>query len=97
MKYNIDGSSRLVAKGFTQKEDINYFDTYAGVARITSIRILMTLASIYKLYMHQMDVKMIFSNGDLNEEVYMEQSNGFILSNNGKKVCKLINSLYDLK
>ena len=51
----------------------NYFDTYAPVARITSIRLLFALASIYNLCIHQMDVKTAFLNGDLNEEVYMEQ------------------------
>jgi hypothetical protein len=101
-KYNSDGSiqtfkARLVAKGFRQNEDIDYFDTYAHVAMITSIHILMTLASIYDLYVHQMDVKTTFLNGDLDEEVYMEQPEGFVLFNNEKKVCKLVKSLYGLK
>ena len=77
-KYNTDGSiqtlkARLVVKGFTQKEGVYYFDTYSLVARITSIRVLFALASIYKLYVHQMDVKTAFLNGDLKEEVYMKQ------------------------
>ena len=101
-KYHTDGSiqtfkARLVAKGFRQKEGIDYFDTYAPVARITSIRVLMALASIYDLYVHQMDVKTAFLNGDLNEEVYMEQPEGFVLPGNEKKVCKLVKSLYGLK
>jgi len=101
-KYNTDGSiqtfkARLVAKGFTQKEGVDYFDTYSLVARITSIRVLFALASIYKLYVHQMDVKTAFLNGDLKEEVYMEQPEGFILPGNEEKVCKLIKSLYGLK
>ena len=101
-KYHSDGSvqafkARLVAKGFRQKEGIDYFDTYAPVARITSIRILFALASIHKLFVHQMDVKTAFLNGDLNEEVYMEQPEGFILPGNERKVCKLIKSLYGLK
>jgi hypothetical protein len=101
-KYNTDGSlqtfkGRLVAKGFKQKEGIDYFDTYAPVARITSIRVLMALASIFDLYVHQMDVKTAFLNGDLDEEVYMEQPEGFVMSGNEKKVCKLIKSLYGLK
>ncbi|RVW29758.1 Retrovirus-related Pol polyprotein from transposon TNT 1-94 [Vitis vinifera] len=77
-KYHTDGmiqtfKARLVAKGFKQREGIDYFDTYAPVARTTSIRILFALASIHNLSVHQMDVKMAFLNGDLNEEVYMEQ------------------------
>jgi len=55
------------------------------VARITSIRVLFILTSIYKLYVHQMDVKMTFLNGDLKEEVYMEQPEGFILPRNEEK------------
>ncbi|RVW29768.1 Retrovirus-related Pol polyprotein from transposon TNT 1-94 [Vitis vinifera] len=77
-KYHTDGmiqtfKARLVAKGFKQREGIDYFDTYAPVARTTSIRILFALASIHNLFVHQMDVKMAFLNGDLNEKVYMEQ------------------------
>jgi hypothetical protein len=99
-KYTTDGSiqafkARLVAKGFRQKEGIYYFDTYAPVARITSIRVLMTLASIYNLYVHQMDIKTTILNGDLDEKVYMEQPEEFVLPQNEKKVCKLVKSLYD--
>ena len=101
-KFNSDGSiqtfkARLVAKGFAQKKGLDYFDTYAPVARITSIRILFALASINKLHVHQMDVKTGFLNGDLKEEVYMEQPEGFILPGNEHKVCKLVKSLYGLK
>ena len=91
-KYNTDGfiqtfKTRLVAKGFTQKEGVNYFDTYSLVARIISIKVLFALASIYTLYVHQMDVKTTFLYGDLKEEVYMEQPEGFILPENEEKVC----------
>uniref|UniRef100_A0A2N9HDI0 CCHC-type domain-containing protein n=1 Tax=Fagus sylvatica TaxID=28930 RepID=A0A2N9HDI0_FAGSY len=101
-KYRTDGTIqtfkvRLVAKGFRQREGIDYFDTYAPVARITSIRVLIALASIYKLVVHQMDVKTAFLNGDLDEEVYMDQPEGFVLPGNEKKVCKLVKSLYGLK
>ena len=89
--------ARLVAKGFKQREGIDYFDTYAPVARTTSIRILFALASIHNLFVHQMDVKTAFLNGDLNEEVYMEQPEGFVLLGNENKVCKLVKSLYGLK
>ena len=101
-KYHTDGTlntfkARLVAKGYRQKEGIDYFDTYAPVSRITSIRILFDLASIHDLYVHQMEVKTAFLNGDLNEEVYMEQPEGFVLPGNEHKVCKLVKSLYGLK
>ncbi|KAL6321231.1 hypothetical protein AAG906_016265 [Vitis piasezkii] len=80
--------ARLVAKGFKQREGIDYFDTYA-VARTTSIRILFALTSIHNLFVHQMDVKTAFLNGDLNEEVYMEQPEGFVLLGNENKVLCL--------
>ncbi|GJS17924.1 zinc finger, CCHC-type containing protein [Tanacetum coccineum] len=69
-KLKVDGSiekfkARLVAKGFTQREGLDYFDTYAPVARTTTIRILIALAFINKLIIHQMDVKTAFLNDDM--------------------------------
>ena len=101
-KYNTNGSIqtfkvRLVAKGFKQREGVDYFDTYTSVARIMFIRVLLALASIYKLIVHQIDVKTTFLNGDLDKEVYMEQPESFVLPRNEKKVCKLVKSLYGLK
>ena len=101
-KYNTSESlqtfkARLVAKGFRQKKGLDYFDTYASVVRMTSIRTFVVLASIYKLHVHQMDVKMTFFNGDLNKEVYMEQPESYVLPENEKKVCKLVKFLYGLK
>lgn len=80
-KLRPDGSierykTRLVVKGFNQK-DIDYFDTYAPIARITTLRTLIALASIYKLIIHQMDVKTIFLNKELKEEIYINQPQGF--------------------
>ena len=89
--------ARLVTKGFKQRECVDYFDTYASEARITSIMILFSLTSIHNLFVYQMGVKTAFLNGDLNEEVYMEQPEGFVLKGNENKVCKLGKSLYDLK
>nr|GEV40803.1 zinc finger, CCHC-type [Tanacetum cinerariifolium] len=73
-KTNIDGTidkfkARLVIQGSRQKEGIDYFDTYAPVARISIIRLLIALAATYNLVIHQMDVKTTFLNGDLEEEV----------------------------
>ncbi|GJZ69292.1 zinc finger, CCHC-type containing protein [Tanacetum coccineum] len=83
--------------GFKQKSGIDYFDTYAPVARISTIRLLIAMASIHNMIIHQMDVKTSFLNGDLDEEVYMNQPQGLIMHGNENKVCKLIKPLYGLK
>ncbi|GKA83846.1 zinc finger, CCHC-type containing protein [Tanacetum coccineum] len=83
--------------GFRQKEGIDYFDTYAPVARITTIRLLLALATIHNLVIHQMNVKTTFLKGDLDEKVYMKQPEGFVIPGNEHKVCKLVKSLYGLK
>ena len=70
---------RLVAKGFIQKEGFDYFDTYTPVARIATIRVLIALALIYQFEIHQMDVKTVFLNGELDEEIYMKQPEGFVM------------------
>ena len=85
--------ARLVAKGYKQKEGLDYFDTYSLVARITSIRMLIAIAALHNLKIHQMDVKTAFLNGDLNEEIYMDQPEGFISLGQEKKVCRLVKSL----
>ncbi|GJX84111.1 zinc finger, CCHC-type containing protein [Tanacetum coccineum] len=77
--------ARLVIQGFRQKEGIDYFDTYAPVARITTIRLLLALAAIHNLVIHQMDVEIAFLNGNLEEEVYMKQPEGFVMSGNEHK------------
>ena len=89
--------ARLVAKGFRQKENIDFFDTFSPVTRITSIRVLISLASIHNLLIHQMDVKTAFLNGELDEEIYMDQPEGFVVHGQEHKVCKLDKSLYGLK
>ncbi|CAJ2637004.1 unnamed protein product [Trifolium pratense] len=89
--------ARLVAKGFRQRENIDFFDTFSPVTRITSIRVLISITAIYNLIVHQMDVKTAFLNGDLEEEIYMEQPEGFVIHGQETKVCKLDKSLYGLK
>jgi hypothetical protein len=86
-----------VAKGFTQKEGEDYFDTYSPVARLPTIRTLIALAAAHNLLIHQMDVKTTFLNGELDEEIYMQQPEGFVVKGQENKVCRLIKSLYGLK
>ncbi|GMI95547.1 hypothetical protein HRI_003224000 [Hibiscus trionum] len=101
-KLRPDGSiqkykARLVVKGFTQRFGQDFFDTYSPVTKISTIRALFALASIHKLQVHQMDVKTAFLNGDLDEEIYMEQPLGFEAPGMEGKVCRLKKSLYGLK
>ena len=82
-KLKPDGSidkfkAKLVAKGFKQKADLDFFDTFSSVTRITSIRLLIAIAVIFDLKIHQMDVKTVFLNGGLEEEIYMDQPEGFV-------------------
>ncbi|GJY27725.1 zinc finger, CCHC-type containing protein [Tanacetum coccineum] len=78
-----------------QKEGIDYFNTYAHVARISTIRLLIALAATYNLVIHQMDVKTAFLNGDLEEELYMKQPKGFIMPGNEHKSDKCVYCKFD--
>jgi len=87
---------RLVARGFTQTFGVDYNETFAPIAKFVSIRCILALAAIEDMEIHQMDVKTTFLNGDLEEEIYMEQPQGF--TQEGEHlVCKLHKSLYGLK
>ncbi|RVX20813.1 Retrovirus-related Pol polyprotein from transposon TNT 1-94 [Vitis vinifera] len=89
--------ARLVIKGYRQTEGLDYFDTYSPVTRINSIRMVLAITALRNLEIYQMDVKTAFLNGDLDEEIYMEQPEGFSAPGQEKKVCKLVKSLYGLK
>ncbi|GKB01907.1 putative RNA-directed DNA polymerase [Tanacetum coccineum] len=89
--------ARLVIKGYRQPEGLDYFDTYSPVTRITSIRMILAIATLRNLEIHQMDVKTDFLNRDLEEEIYMNQPEGFIAPGQEGKVCRLVKSLYGLK
>jgi len=81
-KYHGDGSverykGRLVSQGFTQRYGIDYEETFAPIARQETIRMLISLATQKKWNIHHMDVKSAFLNGYLEEEIYVEQPQGF--------------------
>ena len=89
--------ARLVAKGFTQREGVDFVETFSPVAKFTSIRIISALMAYYDLELHQMDVKIAFLNGHLEEEIYMLQPKGFGEKGKENMVCKLNRSIYGLK
>ena len=89
--------ARLVAKGFTQREGVDYEATFSPVSSKDSFRVIMALVAHFDMELHQMDVKTAFLNGDLNEEVYMIQPEGFVANDSGKLVCRLKKSIYGLK
>jgi hypothetical protein len=93
-KFKADGSldkykARLVAQGFTQQLGIDFVDTYSPVTKFTSIRIIMCIVAKMDLELHQLDVKTTFLNGELKEDIYMIQPEGFEQDEHEEKVYKL--------
>jgi hypothetical protein len=94
IKHATDGSFEkykaiFVARGFSQVEGLDYDDTFAPVTRYTSIRTIIALAASMGWKLHQMDVKTTFLNGEIEEEVYIEQPEGFVIHNEKSHVCRL--------
>lgn len=89
--------ARLVAKGYVQRQGIDYEEVFAPVARIESVRVLLAVAAHRSWSVHHMDVKSAFLNGDLAEEVYVQQPPGFVAAGHERKVLKLHKALYGLK
>ena len=89
--------ARLVVKGFSQKEGIDFNEIFSPVVRHTSIRVLLAFVALFNLELEQLDVKTAFLHGELEEEIYMEQPEGFIVPGKEQLVCRLKKSLYGLK
>ena len=101
-KLNADGEvekykARLVAQGFSQQPGIDYNKTFAPVARIDTVRMVLVIATQNRWIMHQIDVKSAFLNGCLEEEVYVRQPPGYEIDKHRDQIYKLRKDLYGLK
>jgi hypothetical protein len=102
IKHVADGSVEkykviFLARGFSQVEGIDYAETFDPIARYTSIRMIISLVASMGWRLHQMDVKTTFLNGEIEEEVYIEKLDGFVIYEKDSHVCRLKKSLYGLK
>jgi Reverse transcriptase (RNA-dependent DNA polymerase) len=102
LKYNSDGTierykTRLVAKGYTQTHIINYQEIFTSVAKMNTVRILFSIAVNQNWTIYQLDVKNIFLQGNLDEDVYMTLPPGHNKECDASTVCKLNKSIYGLK
>ncbi|GJV37305.1 ribonuclease H-like domain, reverse transcriptase, RNA-dependent DNA polymerase [Tanacetum coccineum] len=93
----IKHKARLVAKGYIQQHGIDFEEVFAPVARMETIRLLLAIAANNKWEVHHLDVKSAFLHGDLKEEVYVTQPEGFITRQDQGKVYRLIKALYGLR
>ena len=93
----VRNKARLVAQGYSQQEGIDFTETFAPVARLEAIRILLSFAAHHSMRLYQMDVKSAFLNGIINEEVFVKQPPGFEDENFPEHVFKLKKALYGLK
>jgi hypothetical protein len=89
--------ARLVAKGYSQKEGIDFHEIFSPVVKLVSIRVVLALVALLDLELEQLDVKTTFLHGDLDEEIYMEQPEGFVQDRRKRFVCRLKKSLYGLR
>ncbi|GJV89399.1 retrovirus-related pol polyprotein from transposon TNT 1-94 [Tanacetum coccineum] len=93
----LKNKARLVARGYRQEEGIDFEESFAPVARLEAIRIFLAFAAHMNMVVYQMDVKTAFLNGNLREEVYVSQPDGFVDPDKPNYVYKLKKALYGLK
>jgi len=89
--------ARLCSMGHRQIKGPDFNETFAPVAKFTTIRCILAMTAANGWELHQMDVKTAFLNGDLDEEVYMEQPDGYVDPTYPDKVCRLLQALYGLE
>ena len=89
--------ARLVTKGFRQQEGIDFEEIFSPIVKMTTLQCFLALATQMDMKLVQMDVKTMFLHGDLQEEIYMQQPEGFEEKSKANLVCKLKKSLYGLK
>ena len=102
VKQNSDGSiakykARLIVKGFQQTKGVDYFETFSSVVKSSTVRIILSLAAMHRWTIRQVDVNNAFLNGELTEDVYMCQPEGFVDLQKPSYVCKFKKALYGLK
>ena len=90
-------SARLAVKGFQQKKGIDYLEIFSPVVKMSIIRLVLGMVVAENLHLEQLNVKMAFVYGDLEEDIYMIRPEGFIVQGQENLVCKLRNNLYGLK
>ena len=89
--------ARLVAKGYVQKQGIDFEEVFAPVARLDTVRLLLAMAANWGWQVHHLDVKTAFLDGELVEDVYVSQPEGFVIKGKEQLVLKLSKALYGLR
>jgi len=89
--------TRLVVKGYSQTKSVDFNEVFSLVVKHTSIRVLLAMVTWFDLELEQFDVKITFLHGELEEQIFMHQPEGFVIEGKEDHECRLKKSLYDLK